>query len=155
MFDVDKVRAIMARYPHIHPEDSYLLDRYWKDLSDALLEDVDGTIHYLRSEATPEELERVSEVTDELAEYSQNAELIHAIQDAYLSHPETRKDPLLFTNLNISIGFLNDTAAAQQLLKQQPSENSEHRSSPIPRRHGDDGRPCTAETVSESAGSRI
>lgn len=125
MFDVDKVRAIMARYPHIHPEDSQLLDKYWKDLSNALLEDVDGTIRYLRSEATPEELERVSEVTDELAEYSQNTELMHAIRDAYQRHPETRKDPLLFTNLDISIGFLKDPTAAQQLLNQKPSKKQE------------------------------
>ena len=44
MFNIDKVHGILARYEHIHPEDSYSLNQYWKDLSDALLEDVNGYI---------------------------------------------------------------------------------------------------------------
>lgn len=110
MLDTAKLHAIMARYPHIHPEDAYELDRYWEDLSDALLEDIDGTIQYLLTEASAEELERISEVTDELVERTQSVPLIEAIRTAYCRHSQTRNDHLLFENLDMSIAMLHPGA---------------------------------------------
>lgn len=121
MFDIDKVRAIMSRYPRIHPEDTYALDAYWKDLSDALLADVDGTIRYLTAEATAEDLRRISEVTDELVAGTQSPALVTAIREAYCRFPETRKDRLLFSNLNLSIRMaLDDAEDAKRLLAWHP-----------------------------------
>ncbi|KFI94593.1 hypothetical protein [Bifidobacterium stellenboschense] len=122
MFDINNVQAIMARYDHIHPEDSYLLDQYWNDLSGALVQDTNGTIRYLLNNATPEELDKISEVTDELVERTQSIELIKAIRTAYCKYPETLNDHLLFSNLNLSITIaLKDKKAAQQLLAWKPT----------------------------------
>lgn len=123
MFDITKLRAIMALYPHIHPEDTYELDRYWKDLSGALLEDIDGTIQYLQTAASAEELERISEVTDELVERTQSIPLIETIRTAYCRHSQTRNDHLLFENLDLSIAMLHDKDAARRLLQWQPPKH--------------------------------
>lgn len=123
MFNIDKVRGILARYEHIHPEDSYSLNQYWKDLSNALLEDVDGYISFLMNGCTSQELVLLSEVNDELIDATQNELLIHALKTAQARLPETTRKYQLDADLDYTISrHISDKDKAKQLLAWKPSE---------------------------------
>ncbi|MBT1165940.1 hypothetical protein [Bifidobacterium simiarum] len=124
MFDVNKVRAIMARYPHIHPEDGERLDQYWKDLSDALLEDVDGYISFLANGCSANELVLLNEVNDELVGTTQSSRLVQAIRAAHARFPETNRQYHLDDDLDFTIRHqIKSEEQRTRLLKSSSTKN--------------------------------
>ena len=117
----DKVRGILSRHERIHPEDSYGLDRYWKDLSDALLEDVNAYISFLINDCTDTELILLSEVDDELIIATQSEHLVHALKTAQERFPDATREYRLDANLAHTISScINDKDKARKLLAWKP-----------------------------------
>ncbi|PLS27298.1 hypothetical protein [Bifidobacterium parmae] len=121
MFDVDKVRRIIAKRNATDNEWDDRIEQCWKNLTDALAEDVPGTIRFLLHDCTDNELSAISEVMEPLIWETQSAPLIKAYRTAIALHPEENKHFLLDRNLDSDIDMLNDMAEAQRLVMWRPT----------------------------------
>ena len=121
MFDINKVRTIIAERNATDNEWDDRIEQCWRKLEMALSEDIPGTIHFLLSYCTDDELATISEVMEDLIGETQSIPLIKAYRTAIVLHPHANEKYNLDRNLDVDITMLTDTRAARQLVAWRPS----------------------------------
>ena len=121
MFDIKTVRAIIAERNATDNEWDDRIEQCWRKLQIALSEDIPGTIHFLLSDCTDDELASISEIMEDLIGETQSIPLIKAYRTAIVLHPQANERYHLDRNLDTDITMLTDTMAAQQLVAWRPS----------------------------------
>lgn len=127
MFDIDKVRHIIAERDDTDDEWNDRLEQCWEKLTNTLAEDIPGTIHFLLHDCTDNELTAISEVMEPLIAATQSAPLIKAYRTAIALHPQEADQFLLDRNLDSDISMLLDEAEAQRLIAWYPTEEEVER----------------------------
>jgi len=121
--NAETIREIIAERAQTNDEREFGVERCWKKLTDALLEDLPWTIGFLDNECTADELSWISEVFEELILKSQSQELIACLRRAIAKYPEEDLRFNLTLNLDSDIeGFWLDDATREDLLSASPGD---------------------------------
>ncbi|MGI2749701.1 hypothetical protein ACRS52_13650 [Bacillus cytotoxicus] len=91
MFE-EQVRKIISERKTVHPENSFLIEKYWEQLAELLSEDIEHTIKFLDS-ASEEEIEWISEVFEDIDYGTKNKEYIDCLKRLTKKFPNSTIKP--------------------------------------------------------------
>ncbi|WIY62228.1 hypothetical protein [Bacillus arachidis] len=91
MFE-EKVKQIIAERKTVHHENSFLIEKYWEQLTKLLSEDIEHTIKFLDS-ASEEEIEWISEVFEDIDYDTKNREYIDCLKRLVKKFPNSTIKP--------------------------------------------------------------
>ena len=107
--NIERFREVIKRRTECHSEWYEGIEQCWKQEIELLSEDIQSTIAYLKNECTAEEYSWISEVIDDLAEKTQNRELIECYKELMTKFPnECAK-----YNISGSISFAEDALRSE------------------------------------------
>ena len=124
MFDIDKVRSIIAERNATDDEWDDRLEQCWDQLAEELSKDPQQTAKFVM-QCSDEELSTISEVLDELIWRTQSPDIIKAYRTAVQLHSEENKRFHLGRMLDTAIDtMLKDRFQASQLMVWRPTEEA-------------------------------
>ncbi|EFO68443.1 hypothetical protein [Lactobacillus iners] len=89
--DVQKFKEVIRRRKETHDEYDYGVEMCNKEEIQILAEDIPSTIEYLKNDCTADEFVWISEIIDDLAEKTQNRELMECYKSLMGKFPEESK----------------------------------------------------------------
>jgi len=92
MFDTKSFRELIKKREALDPDDEYGAQECWKELTNLLAEDMDGTIDFINNECTENEFSWLSEIFDDVVIKTQSHEFIDCVQKVAIEkYPEESK----------------------------------------------------------------
>jgi len=79
--NIKLLRELLSRYLSLDPNDDFSIEKYWKEISAILSDDISATIHFFESECTEEEFYWLGSIFEDIAEKTQSKELIGVLRD--------------------------------------------------------------------------
>lgn len=84
------------------------IENCWKKEIEILSQDIPSTISFLRNNCTADEYSWISEIIEDLAEHTQNRELIVEYKNLMSKYPEEYKKYNISKSVNLALDLLND-----------------------------------------------
>ena len=84
------------------------IENCWKKEIEILSQDIPSTISFLRNNCTADEYSWISEIIEDLAEHTQNRELIVVYKNLMNKYPEEYKKYNISKSVNLALDLLND-----------------------------------------------
>mgnify|MGYP006878679481 CR=1 FL=1 len=107
--DVQKFKEVIRRRKETHDEYDYGVEMCNKEEIQILAEDIPSTIEYLKNDCTADEFVWISEIIDDLAEKTQNRELMECYKSLMGKFPEESKRYHVDFCIECAEDFLEDT----------------------------------------------
>lgn len=79
--NIEQLKAIITRSMSIDPNDDLCQEKCQKEMADTLSDDISATLKFFESYCTDEELFWISPVFEDIAERTQNRELIKVLRN--------------------------------------------------------------------------
>ena len=76
MMNIQKLRAVIAKYVSLDANDDFATEECWKEMAEMLSEDVSDTIRFFESECTVEELYWLSSIFEDIIAKTKSTDLI-------------------------------------------------------------------------------
>ncbi len=91
MFE-EQVRKIIEERKAVHPENIFLIEKYWEELAELLSEDIEQTIKFLDT-ASEEEVEWLSEVFEDVDFDEKTKEYVECLKRLVQKFPNSTIRP--------------------------------------------------------------
>lgn len=103
MMSTDTIRAIIEKRAAINDEWQAGVAECWKELTDALVEDIDVARKFLLEDCTADEASWVSEVYDDIVYKTQSREYIDLLRKSIERFPKEAEKYHMSDNLDIAV----------------------------------------------------